>query len=424
MMLSICCCLALAILLLTPFLAQQFSMKAQAYAPPTSPCGDGTAVMNPDDGGYFNRDRPPQRIGDALTDVDIMLTPHVPYLPLNTALLPANNYNGNLSASIRLCDISDGHTIQQTTYDITIKKIAQNKVLFHGAFYSKNGTLVMNMLHRTEQGKAENGTRDTGAVATVVGGQRNSSLLMNNTVVAANHNDAATIRVPEGFTTGMHLFEIRILAANAGGTQPSVFNKSDAPTFNVWRYLEQPIPEQITIANGKTYNLTVLTQSDKPEDFRFDDKKGTLTWSIPYFWNTTELTPKDMIVHQDIMMPNSIDELSSANDVNAMVNGFPIIHERGAVYIDRTSSNSTLVVHLILNKNGILAAAKGVPANTSKMYFSVSFSQATVPEFPLQVFAPSAAAMGIVILANRGVLRWTTSHVLLGLIWRALYRKP
>jgi hypothetical protein len=399
MMLSICLALAISI----PFLTQQFSFKARAYAQ-AQPCGDGTIAMNPDKGADFNRDRAPHKIGDALTDVDVILTPHAPYLPRNTAFLPANNYNGNLSASIRLCDISDGHTIQHTTYNIAVKKITQNKVLFHETFYSKNGTLVMNMLHSVEQAKTGDGTRSAGTVATVDEGQRNSSSLMNNAVVVANHNDTVTIQVPEGFSTGLYLFQIRILAANTGGVRPSVFNESDAPTFNVWRYLEQALPEPIITANGKTYNLTVLTQSDKPEDFRFDDKKHTLTWSIPYFWNTTELTPKDMVVHQDIMIPNSVNELSGAMAINATVNGFPITYKEGAAFIDRTSTNSTLVIHLILNKDGILRMAKEVPTNTSRMYFSVSFSQAVVPEFhaPSSIF-PSIAgfAVGIIVLIHR-----------------------
>ena len=96
----------------------------------------------------------------------------------------------------------------------------------------------------------------------------------------------------------------------------------------------------------------------------------SISFSMPFNWDTSRLEKQNIFVHEEIHFPTSFKEFSQAATYKASVNGFPVT---GRMLIaDPYSMENTLILHFLLSKENILDIAKINKSGTKTMEFSLS----------------------------------------------------
>jgi len=139
--------------------------------------------------------------------------------------------------------------------------------------------------------------------------------------------------------------------------------------FDSWLSVGDIFNQQISSA-GKPYDLSITSYYDEIKNFNYDDSKKTISFSMPFNWDTSRLESQNVFVHEEIHFPTAFKEFSEAGTYKAIVNGFPVT---GRMLIaDPYSMDNTLILHYLLSKENILDIAKTIPSGTKTMDFSLS----------------------------------------------------
>jgi hypothetical protein len=122
--------------------------------------------------------------------------------------------------------------------------------------------------------------------------------------------------------------------------------------------------------NGQKYNATLISYYNEIREFKYEPDTLTLSWTMPFDWNMTNIQDQDIFVHEEIKIPKSLEEFSSGATLNATVNGMPLVGR--SLVVDPFNTENATVVHYLINKNQILELAKFVEPRIDIMSFSLS----------------------------------------------------
>jgi len=298
--------------------------------------GDGLTMEN----------LPPASVGDRDASLFIKISP--PILTKDTV--------GDKFLELRLFDAITGETIQHTSFLVSVDK--EGKLLMRDLFHTHSGNLIIKI--------------------------QSEDLDVNDVVVYGDEepfqggwtsvNDKITVKAPILLDAGLYHFEIEIFGID---NDRIIFVPSEAPIFDSWLSVGD-IFNQVVSTGGKSYDLSVTSYYDKINNFNYDESKKSVSFSMPFNWDTSRLEKQNIFVHEEIHFPTSFKEFSQAGTYKASVNGFPVT---GRMLIaDPYSMDNTLILHFLLSKENILDMAKINKPGTKTMEFSLSPDSGSMTE--------------------------------------------
>ncbi|MBI5859206.1 MAG: peptidase [Nitrosarchaeum sp.] len=296
--------------------------------------------------GLTQENLPPASVGNRDASLFIKISP--PILTKNTV--------GDKFLELRLFDAKTGETIQHTSFFVTVDK--DGKLLMRDLFHTHSGNLTI---------KIQSEDIDVNDVI-VYGDEEPFQGGWTST------NDQITVKAPILLDAGLYHFEIEIFGID---NDRIIFIPSDAPRFDSWLSVGD-VFNQVVSTGGKSYDLSVTSYYDKINNFNYDQTKKSVSFSMPFNWDTSRLEKQNVFVHQEIHFPTSFKEFSQAGTYKATVNGFPVT---GRMLIaDPYSMDNTLILHFLLSKENIFDIAKTIKSGTKTMEFSLSPDTGLIPE--------------------------------------------
>jgi hypothetical protein len=283
---------------------------------------------------------PPASVGDRVAQLFVKVNP-----PILTSESRQNAY-----MQFRLFDAKTNNTISWTTYHITVTKgIASGGTpLLDDFFQAQNGLLTLKI-------EPSNQTVQV---------QGNQEPFLNAWVADPGGN--INVSGPIFLTGGLYHFHIEIFTID---NPRNIFIPEQAPKFDSWLSVGDVTTHDLQY-NGQTYNSTLISYYDQTNNFNFNPATKTISWTMPFDWNTTRLQSVNVFVHEELRLPKALSALTATNNFNATTNGFSITGRQLA--IDPYSFPDALTLHYLLNKNDIIAMSRQVPPGTKDMAFTLS----------------------------------------------------
>jgi len=290
--------------------------------------------------GFNVENLPPASIGDRLASLYIRVNP-----PVLTSTTQQNAY-----MQFRLFDAKTNNTIPWTTYHITVTKgIRQSeRPILEDFFQAANGLLTLK-IEPSNQPIQIQGNQEPFLGAWV-----------------ADPNGNVNVIGPVFLEAGLYHFHVEIFTVDSPRT---IFIPEQAPNFDAWLSVGDVTTHDLQY-NGQTYNSTLISYYDQTNNFNFNPATKTISWTMPFDWNTTRLQSVNVFVHEELRLPKALSALTATNNFNATTNGFSITGRQLA--IDPYSFPDALTLHYLLNKNDIIAMSRQVPPGTKDMAFSLS----------------------------------------------------
>jgi len=296
--------------------------------------------------GLTQENLPPASVGNRDASLFIKISP--PILTKDTI--------GDKFLELRLFDAKTGDTIQHTSFLVSVDK--DGKLLMRDLFHTHSGDLII---------KIQSADLDVNDVI-VYGDEEPFQGGWTST------NDQITVKAPILLDAGLYHFNIEIFGID---NDRNIFIPSEAPKFDSWLSVGD-IFKQLVSTGGKSYDLTVTSYYDKINNFHYDETQKSVSFSMPFNWDTSRLGKQNIFVHEEIHFPTSFKEFSQAGTYKASVNGFPVT---GRMLIaDPYSMDNTLILHFLLSKENILDIAKTIKPGTKTMEFSLSPDTGLVSE--------------------------------------------
>jgi len=289
--------------------------------------GDGLTMEN----------LPPASVGDRDASLFIKISP--PILTKDTV--------GDKFLELRLFDAKTGTTIQHTSFFVTVDK--NGELLMRNLFHTHSGNLTIKI--------------------------QSAPLKVNDVVVYGDQepfqggwtsvNDQITVKAPILLEAGLYHFEIEIFGID---NDRIIFDPTVAPKFDSWLSVGDIFNQKVS-NKDQSYDVSVTSYYDKINNFNYNQETKAISFSMPFNWDTSRLEKQNVFVHEEIHFPTSFKEFSQAATYMASVNGFPVT---GRMLIaDPYSTENTLILHFLLNKENILDIAKTQP-KTKTMEFRLS----------------------------------------------------
>jgi hypothetical protein len=288
--------------------------------------------------GFTMENLPPASVGDRDASLFIKISP--PILTKDTV--------GDKFLELRLFDAKTGTTIQHTSFFVTVDK--NGELLMRDLFHTHSGNLTIKI--------------------------QSEPLKVNDVVVYGDQepfqggwtsiNDQITVKAPILLEAGLYHFEIEIFGID---NDKNIFVQTAAPKFNSWLSVGDIFNQTVSIKD-QSYDVSVTSYYDKINNFNYNPPTKSISFSMPFNWDTSRLEKQNVFVHEEIHFPTSFKEFSQAATYKASVNGFPVT---GRMLIaDPYSMENTLILHFLLSKENILDIAKTLKSGTKTMEFSLS----------------------------------------------------
>lgn len=296
----------------------------------------------------------------------------------------------------RLFDVNTNATIPHVTYLVQITKPFDNESrspLMTESFHSHNGILILRMQPK-ETSEGEDVT---------VEGKREPAL---NAWIGSGDDGIVNIKSSLFSHAAMYHCHIEVLSAI---DDTNKLSKQEAPTFNLWLSRGEAINEDI-IYNGQSYNSTVISYFDRMSNFDFDSNSKTISWSVPFDWNSTKIqnNGQGIFVHQEIIVPKVLFNSSSEVPLVSKVNG--LVLTARSLAVEPYRYNDKTVFHFLLNTQDLINMTNAIPKPTpSEMTFTLSQdNDANIPEFEGSslMIAIGASISVIVIFARFRIARF------------------
>ncbi len=288
--------------------------------------------------GFAHEVLPPASVGDREASLFIKISP-----PILT-----NDTVDDKFLELRLFDAKIGTTIKHTSFFVTVDK--NGELLMRDLFHTHSGNMTIKI--------------------------QSASVNVNDVIVYGDQepfqggwtavNDQITIKAPILLDAGLYHFKIEIFGID---NDKNIFIPSDAPKFDSWLSVGD-IFNQTVSGNGQSYNVSVTSYYDKINNFSYDNSTKSLSFSMPFNWEPSRLEKQNIFVHEEVHVPTSFKEFSETASYKASVNGFPITGKM--LIADPYSTENTLILHFLLNKENILDIAKTQNSETKTMEFSLS----------------------------------------------------
>ncbi|MBM2852588.1 MAG: peptidase [Candidatus Nitrosotenuis sp.] len=306
----------------TLLLSQVFSVSFNAY-------GDGLTQEN----------LPPASFGDRQAALFIKISP--PILTKETV--------GDTYLQLRLFDAKTTKPVPHTSYFISVWK--DDKLLLRNLFHAHSGELTLKIVP--------------------------TKVDVNDVVVYGDEvpqipgawtgfNDRVDVHAPVLLDSGLYHFEIKIFGIDY---DQNIFAESAVKTFNSWLSVGDISNQKITFG-GKSYDTSVVSYYDKINNFKFDESKKSISFSMPFSWDTKRIADQPIFVHEEVRVPKAFKEFTDTTAYDGKVNGLPAIGRM--LILDPYSIEGTSILHFLVNKDDILKIAKTIPVGTKTMDFTVA----------------------------------------------------
>ncbi|WP_179368758.1 peptidase [Candidatus Nitrosotenuis sp. DW1] len=342
----------LAAVFVTLLLSQMFSIaQFNAY-------GDGLTQEN----------LPPASFGDRQAALFIKISP--PILTKDTI--------GDTYVQLRLFDAKTNESVPHTSYFISVWK--DDKLLLRNLFHAHYGELTLKIVP--------------------------TKVDVNNVVIYGDEvpqipgawtgfNDRVDVHAPVLLDSGLYHFEIKIFGIDY---DQNIFAESNVKTFNSWLSVGDISNQKITY-NGKSYDASIISYYDKINNFKFDETKKSISFSMPFNWDAKRIGDQPIFVHQEVRVPKAFKEFTDTTAYDGRVSGVPTVGRM--LILDPYSIEGTSILHFLINKEDILKIAKTLPAGTKTMEFTVA-PMSTVAKNTFDVKLNSGATAKISYDANLG----------------------
>ncbi|MBI5697436.1 MAG: peptidase [Thaumarchaeota archaeon] len=341
-------------------LAQVFTISQSAY-------GDG----------LFEENLPPASFGDRQAALFIKINP--PILTADTV--------GDTYLQLKLFDSNTGKTVQHTTYFVEAWK--DEKLLLRSNFHAHSGDLTLKIIPTNV---------DVNDV--IVYGDQLEEL--PNTWTA--FGDKIDVHAPVLLDSGLYHFKITITGIDF---DRNIFAESQYRSFDSWLSVGDISNEKITYG-GKTYDASIISYYDKIENFKFDEAKKAISFSMPFNWDTKRIEGQQIFVHQEVRIPKTFKEFTDTTAYDGKVSGVPTIGRM--LILDPYSIEGTSILHFLVNKQEILSMAKTVPAGAKTMDFVVS-PATPISKNTFDIKFDSGATAKISFDSNLGVADTIPLHI-------------
>ena len=243
-------------------------------------------------------------------------------------------------------------TLRDVTYHITALK--GDNFLFEDTFQSDNGVFTMNLIP-TESGPIELQEETQGSFF--------DSLL-------GMQKDVISIKGPAFSSGGLYNFEVEILTAD------SYSNELDEPIlYNVGLSIEDRTYYEINDANFGNQKVSVITYYDLIEDFQYDQKSKTISFSMPFLWTVDNIN-QTSVVHEEIIISKTFGDLM-VESISAYVNGVKMPDH--VITLDGFSEFNR-IIHVVVNQNDLFNLYNNLESPTN-MDFMI---KPTSDNLPLQ----------------------------------------
>jgi hypothetical protein len=318
--------------------------------------------------GLTQENLPPASFGNRQASLFIKISP--PILTQNTV--------GDTYLELRLYDANTNQNVQHTSYFISVWK--DDKLLLRNLFHAHSGDLTLKI------------------VPTKV--DVNDVIIYGDQVPQipgawTGFNDRVDVHAPILLEAGLYHFEIRIFGIDY---DQNIFADKDVKTFNSWLSVGDITNQTITYS-GKSYKTSIVSYYDKIQNFKFDEAKKSISFSMPFNWDTKRIEGQQIFVHQEVRVPKAFKEFTDTTAYDGKVNGMPAIGRM--LILDPYSIEGTSILHFLINKEDILNIAKTVSADTKTMDFTVA-PASTVAKNIFDVKLDSGASVKVSYDSNLG----------------------
>ena len=287
--------------------------------------------------GFTMENLPPASVGNRQASLFIQVNP--PILTSDTAQ--------DTFLKLRLFDANNNQTIQSDSFFVKVTK--DDQLLMRELFYTKSGVLTIKFKPTNTPGKWQ----AYGDIESTLGGWTAT-------------NDQVRVDAPIFLEGGLYHFEIKFIGIDAA---KNIFKQGEEPTFNSYLSVGDVFKKPITYQT-KSYDTTIISYYDRIKDFKFDESKKLISFSMPFNWNVSRFANQNIFVHEEIQIPKSFKEFADNTSFTAKVNGVPLVGRMLAV--DPYSKEDTLILHYLINKNDILDMAKNISPDIKTMDFTLT----------------------------------------------------
>jgi hypothetical protein len=298
-----------------------------------------TAAQHVYGDGLTQENLPPASFGDRQAALFIKISP--PILTKDTV--------GDTYIELKLYDAKTNQNVPHTSYFVSVWK--DNKLLLRNLFHAHSGDLVLKIVP----------TKVDVNDVVVYGDQ-----VPQIPGAWTGFNDRVDVHAPVLLDAGLYHFEIKIFGIDY---DQNIFADKDVKTFNSWLSVGDITNQTITYS-GKPYNTSIVSYYDKIENFKFDEAKKSISFSMPFNWDTKRIEGQQIFVHQEVRVPKTFKEFTDTTAYDGKVNNIPAVGRM--LILDPYSIEGTSILHFLINKDDILNIAKTVSADAKTMDFTVA----------------------------------------------------
>jgi hypothetical protein len=269
----------------------------------------------------------------------------------------------------KLFDSNTREGIKHVTYFITIEK--NGKKLLSNWFHDHNGDLRLQIRPKNTDLVTVYGEPDP--ILQAYSGTENSPVIAEGPVFL------------EG---GLYHFIVRIVTIDFDRT---IIPDDKQPVYDAWLSVGLTEEQQITI-HGKQIPIQILSYYDKINDFKFNESKMQMEFTMPFDWNTTRLEKNKVLVHQEVTVPKP-SEFTAKRSYEGTVNDIDVTKN---VVLDDTDPQKD-IIHFMIPKTQVIQIAEQVnnksSSSSSQASSSPSSSSSNEPmKFTLQPAGIGASA--------------------------------
>src|SRR5919107_791841 len=293
--------------------------------------------------------------GNRKADLLIKMTPPV----VTTETLQTQDQKAVIQ--FKLFDSNTKEGIKHVTYFITIEK--DGKKLLSNWFHDHKGDLRLQIRPKNTELVTVYGEPDP--ILQAYMGTENSPVIAEGPVFL------------EG---GLYHFIVRIVTIDFDRT---IIPDDKQPVYDAWLSVGLTEEQQITV-DGKQIPIQILSYYDKINDFKFNESKMQMEFTMPFDWNTTRLEKNKVLVHQEVTVPKS-SEFAAKRSYVGTVNDMDVTKN---VVLDDTDPQKD-IIHFMIPKNQVVQIAEQVNNNSEQ---AVSDEPMKFTLQPGGIGAPAAAA--------------------------------
>jgi hypothetical protein len=264
--------------------------------------------------------------GNRKADLLIKMTPPV----VTTETLQTQDQKAVIQ--FKLFDSNTREGIKHVTYFITIEK--DGKKLLSDVFHDHNGDLRLQIRPKNTDLVTVYGEPDP--ILQAYQGTENSPVIAEGPVFL------------EG---GLYHFIVRIITIDFDRT---IIPDDKQPVYDAWLSVGLTEEQQITV-DGKQIPIQILSYYDKINDFKFNESKMQMEFTMPFDWNTTRLEKNKVLVHQEVTVPKP-SEFTAKRSYAGTVNDIDVTKN---VVLDDTDPQKD-IIHFMLPKNQVVQIAEQV----------------------------------------------------------------